>query len=151
MELRDLMVDEFVKLVQIDAESGHEGPMADAVEAKLVELGLEVGQDDAGNVIGRLAGACRGSVEQIILCAHLDRVVPGNGVSPVVEDGAIRSSGDTVLRPDDVAGIIAILAGLRLALGRGASHRWGGVHRRRGRGLRGSNSADYFKVKAKMR
>jgi tripeptide aminopeptidase len=152
VELRDLMVDEFVKLVQIDAESGHEGPMADAVEAKLVELGLEVGRDDAGNVIGRLAGPrVDGSWEPIILCAHLDRVVPGNGVSPVVEDGAIRSSGDTVLGADDVAGIVAILAGLRLALEAGAPLPPVETVFTVGEeeGLRGSRLMDYFKVKAK--
>ncbi|MGB4338744.1 MAG: M20/M25/M40 family metallo-hydrolase [Bacillota bacterium] len=110
IRMQQALVDEFVELVSIDAESGDEGEIAAAVAGKLRVIGLEVEIDAAGNVIGRA-----GEGEPVILCAHLDRVKPGKGIRPVVEDGVIRSSGDTILAADDVAGIVAILAGLRRA------------------------------------
>jgi tripeptide aminopeptidase len=112
------LVDEFIELVSIDAESGDEAEIAAHVMSKLREIGLDVEMDDAGtkfggntgNVIGRA-----GEGDPIILCAHLDRVKPGKGIKPVVDDGIIRSSGDTVLAADDISGVVAILAGLREA------------------------------------
>lgn len=114
------LVNEFIELVSIDAESGHEAEIAAAVMGKLREIGLDVEMDDAGtkfggnsgNVIGRTA---TGNGNPIILCAHLDRVKPGKGIKPVVDNGIIRSSGDTVLAADDISGVVAILAGLREA------------------------------------
>ncbi len=112
-----MIVDEFVELVKIDAESGDEAQMAAAVSGKLRSIGLEVEHDDAGNVVARLhsSGAERSRGDAIMLCAHLDRVPPGRGVNPVVRDGVIYSSGDTVLAADDIAGVVAILEGLRMA------------------------------------
>lgn len=123
MNLERALVDEFVELVSIDAESGYEAEIAKAVMAKLRKIGLDVEMDDAGskfggnsgNVIGRAAG----KGEPIILCAHLDRVKPGRGIKPVIEQGVIRSSGDTILAADDVSGVVAILGGLREAMKRG--------------------------------
>ena len=44
----------------------------------------------------------------------MDRVSPGYGIKPIVEDGRIRSDGTTILAADDVAGICAILEGIRI-------------------------------------
>lgn len=114
--LERALVDEFIELVSIDSESGCEAELAALVMNKLRDIGLDVEMDDAGlnfggnagNVIGRA-----GEGDPIILCAHLDRVKPGKGIKPVVENGIIRSSGDTVLAADDISGVVAILAGLR--------------------------------------
>lgn len=121
--LRESMVEEFCELVRIDAESGEEGELAQVVARKLENLGLAVTQDDvgakfggnAGNVIGRLSG--RVDLEPILLSAHLDRVPPGKGIKPVVEGDRIVSGGDTVLAADDLSGVVAILAGIRMARG----------------------------------
>ena len=115
------MVEEFCELVRIDAESGEEAELAKVVAGKLKSLGLAVTQDDAGakfggnagNVIGRLPG--RVDLEPILLSAHLDRVPPGKGIKPVVEGDRIVSGGDTVLAADDLSGVVAILAGIRMA------------------------------------
>lgn len=148
-----MIVDEFIELVKIDAESGSESQMAAAVADKLRGIGLEVEQDSAGNVIGRLPShgcgcSCGGA---IMLCAHLDRVPPGKGVNPVIRDGVIYSSGDTVLAADDIAGVTAILAGLRMAKASGqclppvevvftVSEE---------RGLRGAKQLDYSQLASK--
>ena len=121
IQMERALVDEFVELVSIDAESGDEARMASTVADKLRAIGLDVTVDGAGNVVGRTAAAagCRCHGEPFILCAHLDRVKPGRGIRPVIADGIIRSSGDTILAADDIAGVTAILAGLRGAAARG--------------------------------
>lgn len=121
IQMERALVDEFVELVSIDAESGDEARMASTVADKLRAIGLDVTVDGAGNVVGRTpaAAGCRCHGEPFILCAHLDRVKPGRGIRPVIADGIIRSSGDTILAADDIAGVTAILAGLRGAAARG--------------------------------
>ncbi|MDR0515174.1 MAG: M20/M25/M40 family metallo-hydrolase [Coriobacteriaceae bacterium] len=55
----------------------------------------------------------------IALSAHMDCVDPCKGVIPLVQDGVIRSSGETVLGADDKAGIAAILEALRTVIEEG--------------------------------
>ncbi len=54
----------------------------------------------------------------ILLCAHMDTVVPGKGKKAHLEDGEsdtiIRGNGEAVLGADDVTGIVEILEGLRI-------------------------------------
>ena len=103
-----------------ESVSGKERGMADLLKKKLTDLGLEVFEDDTGkkintgtgNLIARLPG--KGGGEPLMFCAHMDTVEPGRGISPVVEGGVIRSSGDTVLGADDKAGIAAILEAVRV-------------------------------------
>jgi len=120
MNTANRMIEEFMELVQVDSVSGKERRIADLLKKKLTALGLEVWEDtagktakaEAGNVIARLPGTGEGPV--LLLSAHMDTVEPGCGIKPRVEDGVIRSSGDTVLGADDKAGIVAILEALRL-------------------------------------
>ncbi|MPM80339.1 Peptidase T [bioreactor metagenome] len=49
----------------------------------------------------------------LMLSAHMDNVEPCRGVNPIVSDGMIRSSGNTVLGGDDKAGLASILEALR--------------------------------------
>jgi len=120
------LVDEFLSLVQIDSESGHEGRIVAYVKEKLERYGCEVTCDEAnkttgsetGNLIARLPA--HAPVESspffeapFLLCAHLDTVSPGTGVLPKVRDGVIHSSGKTILGADDKAGIAIALELLR--------------------------------------
>lgn len=116
------LLNEFLELVQIDSHSGKEGQIAKNLFAKLEELGLEVEIDKAGekkggetgNVIARLKGSKDG--HKILFSSHMDTVVPGEGIKPIVdkEAGLVKSDGTTVLGADDKAGIAAILEALRL-------------------------------------
>ena len=118
----DRMVAEFLEMVRIDSVSGKERDMADLVKRKLEELGMEPFEDEAGikincstgNIIARLSGGNGVDGQTILLSAHLDTVEPGRGINPVIKDGIIRSSGDTVLGGDDKAGIAIILETLRV-------------------------------------
>jgi tripeptide aminopeptidase len=109
----------FLELVQIDNPSGGEGPIAAHVRGLLEGLGLGVEQDAIHNLLARVPG----EGTPLLLNAHMDSVAPCHGVRPVVADGVVRSSGDTVLGADDLAGVAAILEGVRATLESGAPHR----------------------------
>ncbi|MCL6639037.1 MAG: M20/M25/M40 family metallo-hydrolase [Firmicutes bacterium] len=123
------LVQEFLELVRIDSVSGKERLVADLLKERLLGMGIAVREDSAGaragsetgNIVGHLP-ATGGDGPVLMLCAHMDTVEPGRGVKPIIEDGVIRSSGDTVLGADDKAGIAAILEALRLLQENGIRH-----------------------------
>ena len=119
-ECSSRIVDEFIELTQIDAVSYRERKIADVLKEKLIQLGFEVQEDQAGaaygSSTGNLYGFLKGSLPggAILLCAHMDTVEPGLGKRPVFhEDGRITSSGDTILGADDVCGLVEILEAVR--------------------------------------
>src|ERR1043165_30304 len=83
-------------------------------------MGASVEIDDAGekvggntgNVIARFPGSIP-DAETIMMSAHMDTVVPGEGVKPVVEGDIIRTDGSTVLGGDDKSGCAVILETIR--------------------------------------
>lgn len=124
----DRMLQELLELMAISSPSFGERQMADTVKQKLVELGCEVEEDDvaariggtAGNLIARLPGDGRG--EPLLLSAHLDRVPNGDNIKPVIRDGILTSDGTTILAADDLAGVVAILEGVRRIRESGLPH-----------------------------
>lgn len=114
------LVDEFLELVQIDSAPKNERQIADALLAKLKAMGLQVTEDNTGEKIGGNTGNIFAVLEgkldvpPILFCAHMDRVSPGYGIKPRIQDGVITSDGTTILAADDVAGISAILEGVRI-------------------------------------
>jgi len=125
---KERLLNTFMDYVRIDSESRNEAVMAERVMKDLRELGCAVCTDDTmdktgsnvGNVFATLPGNAPG--EPIMLCAHLDTVVPGVGVEPVVEDGIVRSKGNTVLGADDKSGVAAIMEGLRALVEQNLPH-----------------------------
>ncbi|HEX9093940.1 MAG TPA: M20/M25/M40 family metallo-hydrolase [Coriobacteriia bacterium] len=115
----DRLLATFLGLVRIDSPSGEEEAVARHLVDELRGIGLKVRVDDCGydadsntgNVIGELAGTAPGRT--VVLAAHMDTVEPGRRIEPVVEDGIVRSAGNTILGADDKAGIAAILEALR--------------------------------------
>jgi tripeptide aminopeptidase len=109
-----------LELVQIDSVSRRERDVAERIKKYCEEMGATVEIDDAGdkvggnsgNVIARFPGTIPGA-EWIMMSAHMDTVVPGEGVKPVVEGDIIRSDGTTVLGGDDKSGCAVILETIR--------------------------------------
>jgi tripeptide aminopeptidase len=107
----------FLDLVKIDSISREEKDVAAYIKTHLEALGMVVVMDDTGEKIGgncgnlfvRIQGPKAGQVEPLLLCTHMDTVVPGKGVKPVEENGIIHSSGDTILGADDKSGVAAML------------------------------------------
>ncbi|MCF6093454.1 M20/M25/M40 family metallo-hydrolase [Microaerobacter geothermalis] len=114
------LIDEFMELVQVDSETGHEGAISMVLKNKFSSLGLQVVEDQAkgktghgaGNLVATLEGTTAGPV--IYFTSHMDTVVPGKGIKPQVKDGYITSDGTTILGSDDKAGIAAMLEAIRL-------------------------------------
>ena len=109
------MINQFMEMVQIDSESGEEAAFIDYVFKEFVKLGAEAVKDSYGNLVAKLpAKGCEGK-EPVLLSVHADTVKPGKGIEPVLVDGVIRSSGNTILGADDKAGIAEMLEALRIA------------------------------------
>lgn len=114
------LVDEFIELVKIDSLTKQERKMADALLAKLSEMGLNPYEDDAGVKVGGNAGnvVChvKGTENKpvLLLMAHMDTVVPGLSKKPIIDGDIIRSDGTTILGGDDLAGIAVILECVRI-------------------------------------
>jgi tripeptide aminopeptidase len=110
-ELRDL----FVRLAGIASPTGAEREMADAVRDFVTGVGLDIVEDDTapvtgcgcGNLLVRAPG--RGAGTCVALCAHLDTVPVHAAPRVVVENGVVRSDGETVLGADDKAAVAALL------------------------------------------
>jgi tripeptide aminopeptidase len=109
-----------LELVQIDSHSRKERDVAERIKKYCEEMGAQVEIDDAGaqvggntgNVIARFPGTLP-QAETIMMSAHMDTVVPGEGVKPVIEGDIIRSDGTTVLGGDDKSGCAVIIETIR--------------------------------------
>ena len=126
---RQRVVSEFMELVQISSPSRREAPMARRLIPTLESLGARVEVDDAGsriggdtgNVFARIPGTAP-SAPPLLLCAHMDTVVPCQNIRPVLQGDVIKTDGTTVLGGDDKAGIVAILESVRVAQERRLPH-----------------------------
>lgn len=109
-----------LELIRIDSVSREERDVAQRIKEICEGLGAEVFIDDAGekvggntgNVIARFPGTLT-SAEPIMMSAHMDTVVPGRGVKPVIEGDIIRTDGSTVLGGDDKSGCAVIIETIR--------------------------------------
>ncbi len=118
---RQRILSEFLDLVQIDSLSRREGRIATRLAATLDDMGVRVEVDDAGRQVGGETGnllakfpGTAPAATPLLLCAHMDTVVPGENVRPLVSGDVVRTDGTTVLGGDDKAGIVAILEALRV-------------------------------------
>lgn len=102
--------------------------MARRLADDLSAIGCQVYVDGSAAQTGSQTGnlyctlPATGPGEPLLLSAHMDTVVPGTGVRPVLEGGVIRSQGDTVLGSDDKSGIAAIVEALRTAVEENLPH-----------------------------
>jgi tripeptide aminopeptidase len=109
-----------LELVQIDSLSRKERDVAERLRRELESLGATCRYDRAGERVGGNTGnlICRISATKpglapLLLCAHMDTVVPGEGVKPIVEGDIIRTDGSTVLGGDDKSGCAVICEAVR--------------------------------------
>jgi len=125
---KERLLNTFLDYVTIDSESTAEKAMAERIAADLREIGCRIYFDasrektgcDTGNLYCTLPATAEG--EPILFSAHMDTVVPGRGIKPIIKDGVIYSAGDTVLGGDDKSGVAAIVEALRTVAERGLPH-----------------------------
>jgi tripeptide aminopeptidase len=118
--MNERLIQSFCDMVRIDSESGNEQRFVAYIQ-ELVEreFSAETSIDAYGNLIAHIPATGRPDAEPIFFGAHADTVKPGIGIEPIVEEGVIRSKGDTILGADDKAGLAAILEAVRSAKMRG--------------------------------
>ncbi|MBT2290726.1 M20/M25/M40 family metallo-hydrolase [Paenibacillus albidus] len=123
MIVQDRLIQEFMELVRVDSETGNEREIADILKGKFNALGLDVIEDDsqertghgAGNLFVTWPAENGGSAPKLLFTCHMDTVVPGQGIKPMLgEDGWIRSDGSTILGADDKAGLAALFEAIRV-------------------------------------
>lgn len=111
----DRLTQRFIRLAETDSLSRKERAVAEILEEALKALGAEVTFDDAhtgcqsetGNLLARIPGTV--DLPPMLLSAHMDTVVPGEGVKVIFENGVFRSAGETVLGGDDKSALAIIL------------------------------------------
>jgi tripeptide aminopeptidase len=110
-----------IELIKIDSPSRKEQAIALRLKREMEELGARVWIDNAGekvggnsgNVIAQFSGNAPGAAP-MLLSAHMDTVMPGEGVTPVLEGTILRTDGRTVLGGDDKSGVAIICEVLRV-------------------------------------
>ena len=116
---KDRLVENFLDMVKISSPSKNERAMGDYLLKILKELGLEVREDNAGELNGGNCGNIIGILrapgkKRLLFSAHMDTVVPCEKVVPVIENDIIKSDGTSILGGDDKGGIAAIIEMLRV-------------------------------------
>jgi tripeptide aminopeptidase len=116
---RERLLDDFVRLCEIESPSRRERKVADAVRAELEALGLEVEEDDsgaatgseAGNLLARIPGPA--DARTVLLCAHLDTVPLAGPVEVTRENGVLTNRHEAILGADNKAAVATILGAAR--------------------------------------
>ncbi len=112
---KDRLLTLFMELVQIDSISRGERELANRIKEIFKGLGLKVKEDQTGKIIGGNTGNLiidvpgNNDLPTLLLAAHLDRVEPGCGIKPLIKEGYIISSGNTILAGDDIIGVSALI------------------------------------------
>jgi len=122
---RERLLDEFVRLCEIESPSRSERAVADAVRHELEGLGLEVEEDgsasetgsECGNLLARIAGP--EAARTILLCAHLDTVPLAGPVEVARENGVLTNRHEAILGADNKAAVATILAAARRLVAEG--------------------------------
>jgi tripeptide aminopeptidase len=155
---RPEVVELFVELARVPSPPGEERAVADRVAEYLRDLALSVEEDDAGVRIGSTIGNLLCRIEPtaagapLFFCAHLDTVPPEGPIEPVVDDGAVRSGGRTILGADNKAAVAAMLDATRRVVAENRPH--AGIELlftpKEEVGLRGAAAFDHERLRAKL-
>jgi tripeptide aminopeptidase len=123
---REQLLDDFVRLCEIESPSRRERKVADAMRAELESLGLEVEEDDsgadtgseAGNLLARIPGPLDSPT--VLLCAHLDTVPLSAPVEVAQENGVLSNRHEAILGADNKAAVATVLGAARRLAGGGS-------------------------------
>jgi tripeptide aminopeptidase len=123
---RERLLDDFIRLCEIESPSKGERKVADAVRGELESLGLEVEEDDsgadtgseAGNLIARIPGPPESPT--VLLCAHLDTVPLSAPVEVIQDNGVLSNRHEAILGADNKAAVATVLGAARRLASDGA-------------------------------
>ncbi len=125
----DRLVELFTTLCSINSPPRQERAVVEYVKGFLRGLGLEVHEDraaevvagDANNLVATLPANITGA-PKIFFSAHFDTVEPNPNLKIIIQDGVIKTDGNTILGADDKAGMSAILEAIRILVENNLPH-----------------------------
>lgn len=125
---RERIINNFIEMVKIYSPSKKEGKFANYLIDLLKNLGGEIYLDngytkyngDAPTIFAKFKGNLAG--EGVTLCAHMDVIEPCENISPIIENGIIKTDGTTTLGGDDKGGVASIIEVLRVLKENNLSH-----------------------------
>jgi len=121
------LIEKLSRYVACDSESGNERQFCALLETELKARSMTIKRDEVGEKCGsngwNIYASLDGVGEPILFSAHMDTVSPGIGIEAIMENGVIRSKGNTILGADDKAGIAAIVDAIDMLQEEGKSHR----------------------------
>jgi tripeptide aminopeptidase len=110
------LVETFIRYVSIDSPPLQEELIGAELAQTLTELGcvVEIARYEGSfNIIARKSGSDP-ALPWLLLGAHMDTVESTAGIAYCIENGVIRSIGDTILGADDKSAIAQIIEALRV-------------------------------------
>ena len=138
----------FCELVKIPSETPNDREFVSYLEKLFRKEGAETHLDTYGNLVAKFSAKNSANKEPLAFCCHADTVKPGIGIEPVIDNGIIRSKGDTILGADDKAGIAILIEILK------SSEKHPPLEfiitRCEEIGTEGSSNLDYSLIKSKM-
>lgn len=111
----DRLIGTFCELVKVPSESPNDHDFISHAESLLTMMGGKTKKDSYGNLIAKFPAKNSKSTVSVAFVSHADTVKPGIGIEPVVEDGKIKSKGETILGGDDKIGIAETMEMIRTA------------------------------------
>jgi len=110
------LINSFFEMIRISSESGEEKEFISYLGNVFTrDLQAKCTTDNYGNLIAKIPAKNATRAGPILFGVHADTVKPGKNIKPVLEDGIIRSEGDTVLGADDKAGIAELFEAIKTA------------------------------------
>jgi tripeptide aminopeptidase len=116
-EERERLLADFVRYCEIESPSGQERKIADALTEDLRGLGLEVDEDDAGNLLAAIDGP--EGAPTVLLCAHMDTVPLDGPVEVVSDNGLLTNRHEAILGADNKAAVATIMGAVRRIIRQG--------------------------------
>ena len=113
----DKLVKLFLDLVKIPSPSGNELEVAKYIQKYLKNIGIESYTDNAGKKVNSNVGNVIAKIgkgrPKLMFVAHMDTVEDGKSIiRPIINNGAIRSDGKTILGSDDKAAVASLLGAM---------------------------------------
>lgn len=121
---KERVVKTFEELINTNSPSFKEQEIGNLLAKKLEALGCRVEfqeYDRSFNLIAHKKGT-NPDIPPLMLSGHMDTVEPTEGITYIIEDGVIRSTGNTVLGADDKSALAQILEALTVINERNLPH-----------------------------
>jgi len=114
--VNERLVNTLFEMIGIDSESGEEQEFISYLKDLFTrEFPAKCTIDSYGNLTVNIHAKNSARITPVLFSVHADTVKPGKNIEPILEDGVIRSKGDTILGADGKAGIAELVEALRTA------------------------------------